>query len=116
MGGDTMGRWIRGAVVTPAVWTGRDARSGEASADEEVLRRAQAWIRKAEARLRPDTEARITRKLTEAKGTLESAEISARQTVGSRAGLIGRYSFSDAALQVLWAESLAREVVFLTTG
>ena len=109
-------RRIPGGLVLLLRVTGWGAGLAGASTDEEVLRRAEEWIREAETSLRPDTAPSIKQGLAEAKGALRSAELGDRLAEPPHGRAVGRYSLSDAAMQGLWAECVAREVIFLTTG
>jgi hypothetical protein len=59
---------------------------------------------------------RIKQRLAEAKGLLDSAKIGHRQATERHTGTIGKYAHGDAVRQARWAESLATEVIFLSTG
>ena len=47
---------------------------------------------------------------------LEAAKINHHQASERHTGPIGKYAHGDAVRQARWAESLAREVIFLATG
>jgi hypothetical protein len=83
---------------------------------ESLFAVADQRIKDAESKLTPDTDVRIKQKLAEAKGLLESAKIGHRQATERHTGVVGKYSHGDAVRQARWAESLASEVIFLTTG
>jgi hypothetical protein len=88
----------------------------EAYMCESLFTVADQRIKEAEAKLTPDTDVRVKQKLAEAKGLLESAKIGHRQATERHTGVVGKYSHGDAVRQARWAESLASEVIFLTTG
>ncbi len=111
-----MGKRRVGAVIMLALVAGGNLGSAEASTPEDTFRRAEEFIQEAEASLRPDTHSRIKQKLAEAKEVLRSAEVGTLPAGSLDGTPVGKYSLSHAALQALWAESVAREVIFLTTG
>ena len=88
----------------------------EAYMCEGLFAVADERIKEAESKLTPDTDVRIKQKLAEAKGLLESAKIGHRQATERHTGVVGKYSHGDAVRQARWAETLATEVIFLTTG
>ena len=110
-----MGKRMVGAVIMLALVGGGSVASAEASTSGEVFRRAHDLIQEAEASLGPDTNAWIRQKLAEAKGVLTSAETGNLPAEASQGTPGGKYSLSNAELQALWAESVARDVIFITT-
>lgn len=92
------------------------AGSAEAYMCESLFTVADQRIKEAESKLTADTDVRIKQKLAEAKGLLESAKIGHRQATERHVGTVGKYSHGDAVRQARWAEALATEVIFLTTG
>ena len=83
---------------------------------EGLFATAEQRIKEAEGSITGDTDVRIKQKLAEAKGLLESAKIGHRQTTERHTGVVGKYSHGDAVRQARWAEALATEVIFLSTG
>lgn len=110
-----MGRWGTSAVVG-----GMIALAGVAPAAaymcEGTFAVAEERIKEAESKVQPGTDVRIKQKIAEAKGLLESAKIGHRQATERHTGEVGKYSHGDAVRQARWAESLATEALFLTTG
>jgi hypothetical protein len=92
------------------------AGAAEAYMCEGLFAIAEQRIKEAEATFTPDTDVRVKQKLAEAKGLLESAKIGHRQATERHTGVVGKYSHGDAVRQARWAESLASEVIFLSTG
>ncbi len=92
------------------------AGSAEAYMCESLFTAADQRITEAEGKLTPDTDVRVKQKLAEAKGLLESAKIGHRQATERHTGVVGKYSHGDAVRQARWAEALAIEVIFLTSG
>jgi hypothetical protein len=83
---------------------------------EGLFSAAEARIKEAEASVNAETDVRIKQKLAEAKGLLEAAKIGHRQATERHTGTVGKYSHGDAVRQARWSESLATEVIFLSTG
>lgn len=111
-----MGKRMASAIIMLAVMAGGSLGSAEASTDEEMFRRAEAFVREAEASLKPDTDPLTKQKLAEAKAVLRSAEMGnppARPLDGMP---VGERSWNSAGVRAVWAESVARQVIFLTTG
>ncbi len=107
---------VVGALVVLAFVTGWGVRAAEAYTCEVVIKTAEERIKEAEAKFKPDTDVRIKAKLAEAKGLLEAAKINHRQASERHTGPVGKYTHGDAVRQARWAETLAREVIFLETG
>ncbi len=105
-----------GALLVLAVVIGWGVGAAEAYTCEVVLKTAEERIKEAEAILKPNTDARIRAKLAEAKGLLEAGKINHHQASERHTGPIGKYAHGDAVRQARWAESLAKEVIFLATG
>ena len=92
------------------------AQVGQAYMCESLFTAADERIKEAEGVVTKETDVRIKQKLAEAKGLLESAKIGHRQTTERHTGTVGKFSHGDAVRQARWAEALATEVIFLTTG
>jgi len=107
---------LAGALVVLAFVSAWAANAAEAYTCEAVIKTAEERIKEAEAKLKPDTDVRIKARLAEAKGLLELAKINHRQASERHVGPVGKYTHGDAVRQARWAESLAREVIFLETG
>jgi hypothetical protein len=105
---------VAGALVAIACILGAGA--ADAYMCEALFATADQRIKEAEGTITKDTDVRIKQKLAEAKGLLESAKIGHRQTTERHTGAIGKYSHGDAVRQARWAEALATEVIFLSTG
>ena len=105
-----------GALVVLAFVSGWGARAAEAYTCEVVIKTAEERIKEAEGKLKPDTDVRIKAKLAEAKGLVEAAKINHREASERHTGPVGKYTHGDAVRQARWAESLAREAIFLATG
>jgi hypothetical protein len=103
------------ATLLAAGWALGTA-SAEAYMCEGLFAAAEERIKEAEGAITADTDVRIKQKLAEAKGLLESAKIGHRQATERHTGAVGKYSHGDAVRQARWAESLATEVIFLSTG
>jgi len=102
-------------TVAAAVTLGGVA-SASAYMCEGLFATAEQRIKEAEAKVTPETDVRIKQKIAEAKGLLDSAKIGHRQATERHTGDVGKYSHGDAVRQARWAESLATEALFLTTG
>lgn len=105
-----------GALVVLGFVAGWGSGIAEAYTCEVVIKTAEERIKEAEGKLKPDTDVRISSKLAEAKGLLEASKINHRQAGERHVGPIGKYTHGDAVRQARWADSLAREVIFLATG
>jgi hypothetical protein len=92
------------------------AGAAEAYMCEGLFATAEQRIKEAENSVNNETDVRIKQKLAEAKGLLDSAKIGHRQATERHTGTIGKCSHGDAVRQARWAESLATEVIFLSTG
>jgi hypothetical protein len=103
------------AAATVAAWV-LAAGGAEAYMCEGLFATAEQRIKEAEGAIDGETDVRIKQKLAEAKGLLESAKIGHRQATERHTGAVGKYSHGDAVRQARWAESLATEVIFLSTG
>jgi hypothetical protein len=88
----------------------------EAYMCESLFTAAEQRIKEAEGTITAETDVRIKQKLAEAKGLLESAKIGHRQATERHTGSVGKYSHGDAVRQARWADALATEVIFLSTG
>jgi hypothetical protein len=104
---------LMGAIVVAGTLV---AGAAEAYMCEGTFATAEQRIKEAESSITGETDVRIKQKLAEAKGLLESAKIGHRQATERHTGPVGRYSHGDAVRQARWAESLATEVIFLSTG
>src|SRR5262245_48236888 len=107
-----MTRWIVAMAVVSVLAAG----TAEAYMCEGLFAVADQRIKEAEGAINGETDVRIKQKLAEAKGLLESAKIGHRQAAERHTGAVGKYSHGDAVRQARWAESLATEVIFLSTG
>jgi hypothetical protein len=107
-------RKIAGAFVAAACLLG----AGEAQAYmcEGLFATAEQRIKEAEGTITKETDVRIKQKLAEAKGLLDAAKIGHREATERHTGVVGKFSHGDAVRQARWAESLATEVIFLSTG
>ncbi len=105
-----------GALIVLASISGWGIRAAEAYTCEVVIKTAEERIKEAEAKLKPNTDVRIKAKLAEAKGLLEQAKINHRQASERHTQPVGKYTHGDAVRQARWAETEAREVIFLETG
>jgi hypothetical protein len=106
---------IRLAAALVAAWA-LLAGAAEAYMCEGLFGTAEQRIKEAEGTITGETDVRIKQKLAEAKGLLESAKIGHHQATERHTGPVGRYSHGDAVRQARWAEALATEVIFLSTG
>ncbi len=106
---------IRLAAALVAAWA-LSAGTAEAYMCEGLFATAEGRIKEAEGTITAETDVRVKQKLAEAKGLLESAKIGHRQAAERHTGPVGRYSHGDAVRQARWAEALATEVIFLSTG
>ncbi len=107
-------RNIVGALVAAVCVLG--AGVADAYMCEGLFATAEERIKEAEGTITKETDVRVKQKLAEAKGLLEAAKIGHRQASERHTGAIGKYSHGDAVRQARWAESLATEVIFLSTG
>ena len=105
-----------GTLVILACVSGWGVRTAEAYTCEVVIKTAEERIKEAESKLKPNTDVRIKAKLAEAKGLLEQAKINHRQASERHTQPVGKYTHGDAVRQARWAETQAREVIFLETG
>jgi hypothetical protein len=106
---------IRLAAAVVTAWA-LSAGTAEAYMCEGLFATAEQRIKEAEGTITAETDVRIKQKLAEAKGLLDSAKIGHRQATERHTGPVGRYSHGDAVRQARWAEALATEVIFLSTG
>lgn len=107
---------LAGALAILGFVAGWGSGVAQAYTCEAVIKAAEERITEAEAKLTPDTDARIKARLVEAKGLLEQAKINHRQAPERHIGPVGKYTHGDAVRQARWAETQAREVIFLATG
>ena len=105
-----------GALVVLGFVAGWGSGIAEAYTCEVVIKTAEERIKEAEGKLKPDTDVRIKARLAEAKWLLEQAKINHRQASERHTQPIGKYTHGDAVRQARWAETQAREVIFLATG
>jgi len=103
------------AATAVMVWIAV-AGTAQAYMCETLFATADQRLKEAEDTITAETDVRIKQKLAEAKGLLESAKIGHRQATERHTGAIGKYSHGDAVRQARWAETLATEVIFLSTG
>ena len=108
-------RFVGGLAVLAFV-TGWGIRAADAYTCEVVIKTAEERIKEAESKLKPNTDVRIRAQLAEAKGLLEQAKINHRQASERHTEPVGKYTHGDAVRQARWAETEAREVIFLATG
>jgi hypothetical protein len=107
-------RKIAAALIVAACVSG--ASGAQAYMCEGLFATAEQRIKEAEDTVTAETDVRIKQKLAEAKGLLDSAKIGHRQATERHTGAVGKYSHGDAVRQARWAEALATEVIFLSTG
>jgi hypothetical protein len=107
---------IKAVTVAAVVACGLSVGTAEAYMCEGLFAIADERIKEAEGTITKETDVRVKQKLAEARGILESAKIGHRQATERHTGAVGRYSHGDAVRQARWAESLANEVIFLSTG
>lgn len=77
---------------------------------------AEALIAEAEALVKDDSDARIFAMIAEAKGIAQAGIISHRKANERHTGVTGKFMHGDSVRNGKWAQSLAKEALFLLTG
>lgn len=90
--------------------------SAAAYSCEAEFAKADRLIKQANAALKPGTDARILAMIAEAKGINEAAKLSHRKASQRHTMKDGKYMHGDAVRKGRWAQSLAKEAIFLATG
>jgi len=92
------------------------APNAQAYSCEAQFALAQEIIKKAESLVTDTTDARILAMISEAKGIAEAGIVSHRKATEKHTGHTGKYMHGDSVRKGLWAQTLAKEAVFLMTG
>lgn len=85
------------------------------SCEAEFAKAAQL-VAEAEALVAENTDARVLAMISEAKGIAETGIISHRKATERHTGDVGKFMHSDAVRKGKWAQTLAKQAIFLMTG
>jgi len=83
---------------------------------EGQFSRANELVTKAESMVKKDTDARILALIAEAKGIANSGIISHRKANERHTGKNGKFMHGDSVRKGKWAQSLAKQAIFLLSG
>lgn len=114
-----MTRWASKLIVLASLslsFLAGGITSASAYSCEAGFAKADRLIRQAEAAIKPGTDARILAMIAEARGINEAAKISHRKASQRHTKKVGKYMHGDAVRKGRWAQSLAKEAIFLATG
>lgn len=83
---------------------------------EAEFAKANQLVAEAEALVTENTDARALAMIAEAKGIAEAGIVSHRKATERHTGENGKFMHSDAVRKGKWAQSLAKQAIFLITG
>lgn len=83
---------------------------------ESEFAKASQLVAEVESLVKEDTDSRILAMIAEAKGIAEAGIISHRNASERHTGENGKFMHGDAVRKGKWAQTLAKQAVFLLTG